>query len=312
MYSVYIIENLINHKKYIGSSVRVQKRWKEHINISKNKNSDKYNYPLYCAIRKYGLDNFSFYVIQDDFNSIYEMEEYEQNMITYYNSLTPNGYNQTLFTHSNHICHENTQKYIKKISCKCAKVNAKEEIIEIYNSYHDAARKNNLDCDYESSKIRLVCKGERSSYKNLIFRDLDENNNIISKPIKNKQGKKNIVGYKIDNPEDEIYFESISEASRKLKIERTSISKCIQGSTRYSHVGGYIFREIDIYGDIVEVDNNIDKIIDNYNEKNPIINGERKNITEWCAFYGISKTLYYNRRKKGMGVIKALTTPKRR
>lgn len=34
MYSVYKITNLTNNKSYIGSSIRVEKRWREHINCS--------------------------------------------------------------------------------------------------------------------------------------------------------------------------------------------------------------------------------------------------------------------------------------
>ena len=34
MYSVYKITNLTNNKSYIGSSIRVETRWREHINCS--------------------------------------------------------------------------------------------------------------------------------------------------------------------------------------------------------------------------------------------------------------------------------------
>mgnify|MGYP003400092489 CR=1 FL=1 len=47
MYSVYKITNLINQKTYIGSSVRVEKRWQQHKNDAFNSNNKKYNYPLY-------------------------------------------------------------------------------------------------------------------------------------------------------------------------------------------------------------------------------------------------------------------------
>ena len=92
MYSVYKITNLINNKSYIGSSIRVEQRWKEHINSSKNPNDPKYNYPLYKAFRKYGLENFSFDIIADDFNTKEEMQLYENKMIIFYNSYN-NGYN---------------------------------------------------------------------------------------------------------------------------------------------------------------------------------------------------------------------------
>ena len=49
---------------------------------------------------------------------------------------------------------------------------------------------------------------------------------------------------KKDNPEDIVYYESISEASRVEKINRQSIGKCIAGSSRYSTVGGRIWRKV--------------------------------------------------------------------
>jgi predicted GIY-YIG superfamily endonuclease len=47
MFTVYKITNLINEKAYIGSSIRVEERWKQHIAASNNPNSPRYNYPLY-------------------------------------------------------------------------------------------------------------------------------------------------------------------------------------------------------------------------------------------------------------------------
>ena len=92
MYSVYKITNLTNNKSYIGSSIRVETRWREHINCSQRLNDEKYNYPLYQAFRKYGIENFSFEILKDDFNSIEEMQQYEKDMILAYNSYNF-GYN---------------------------------------------------------------------------------------------------------------------------------------------------------------------------------------------------------------------------
>ena len=312
MFVVYKITNLINNMCYIGSSVNVKRRWKQHINASKNISSPIYNYPLYQAFRQFELKNFSFEIINDDFDSIEEMENYEQQMIDKYNSLVPNGYNQTRQTHSNNIQFENYQKHIQKISQKCAKVNNKEEIIEIYLSYHDAARKNNKDGDYNATKVRQVCKGELiSCFNGMYFRDLDNNNNIISKPIKNYKKRKTIIGINVNIPEQEIYFSSISECSKKIGADRQSISKCVNGNSRYSIVHGYIFREIDKDGNIVDNGISIEEKINEYNLSNPIINGVRHSISEWCQIYNISKNSYYYRLKKGMTPEEAITMPKK-
>lgn len=239
MYSVYKITNLQNQKCYIGSSIRVYKRWNQHKNEAFNVHSSKYNYPLYQAFRKYGLENFSFEILKDDFDSEQEMQDYEHEMICYFDSYN-NGYNQTYSTNQTQLAKENLEKYLVLIRKKCAKVDINQNILEQYNSYHEAAEKNLGDGDVFASVVRRVCKGEIGSYNNLIFRDLDENNQVISFQIKHPHGRKAIIGIKIDNPEEEIYFESISKASETLCLDRHSISKCLQGDVKYSCVGGYI------------------------------------------------------------------------
>ena len=152
---IYKITNKINNKCYIGSSIRVEKRWKEHINASKNPNNPQYNYPLYSAFRKYGIENFTFEILKDDFNSI-------------------------------------------------------------------------------------------------------------------------------------------------------------KGDNRYSIVKGYIIRELDLYGNIIENNISIQDRIDEYNLHNPLINGERHSISEWSKIYNIARQTVMNRIKNGMDIVEAITTPTRR
>ena len=173
-------------------------------------------------------------------------------------------------------------------------------------------KKNGLNGENYATKIRNVCKGKTSSFQNdLIFRDLDENNKIIEQPFKYYNGKKPLIGINLDT-EEEVYFSSISEAASILNIDRQSIGKCIQGNNRYTKVGGYVFRELDFDGNIIEITPSIQEVIEQYNKSNPVINGERHTITEWCEIFNISKCSYYQRLKKGMGVVEALTTPKGR
>lgn len=312
MFSVYKITNTINNRCYIGSSIHPNKRWQQHINSAYNPNSPGYNYPLYQAFRKYGIEKFTFEILRDDFESVEEMEEYEYDAIIEYSGYNE-GYNQTLHTHSNNICHENCQKYLKKISCKCAKVDKSNNILEIYLSYHDAARKNGFDGDIYASKIRAICKGQNSSINDeLFFRDLDAEGKVIVKPFKPYKNRKTLIAIKIDNPEEVLYFPSILAAANALNTERRSIQYCIQGSDRYSKVKGYILREIDENGDIIETEKTIDDRLEEYDMTNPLINGERHTISEWCNIFGITKTCFYYRRKKGMSVVEALTTPSRR
>ena len=85
---IYKITNLINQKSYIGQSVDIERRWKDH-----RKRVQTGDNVLYRAIRKYGIDNFSFEVIQEcSPKELNELERYYVNLYdTYYN-----GYNSTL------------------------------------------------------------------------------------------------------------------------------------------------------------------------------------------------------------------------
>ena len=311
MYSVYKITNLTNDKCYIGSSMGVEKRWKEHINTAFNKNSKCYGYPLYCAFRKYGIDNFSFDILRDDFDSIEDMRNYEKDMILFFNSCDK-GYNQTYETYPTQIATENCQKANQRIRQRCAKVDVYNNIIEEYESYHDAARKNGLDSNCAST-IRGVCKGAKHSCNGAVYKDLDAEGKVIDVEYKTRKRRTALYALNVKTLE-EFYYESILVASKATGLERKRIHDCISGSPRFSIIHDLIFREIDEYGELVEIPNTptLEEKLEEFNERNPVINGERHNIREWCEIYNITPASYYKRKRHGMTTIEALTTPKRR
>lgn len=58
---VYLITNAVNGGKYVGiTTQKLVRRWKHHIS-----HSDGHDYPLYRAIRKYGVDNFKVEPIEE-------------------------------------------------------------------------------------------------------------------------------------------------------------------------------------------------------------------------------------------------------
>ena len=87
MIGIYKITNLKNNKIYIGQSKDIQRRWNEH------KYDERHNSPIHNAIKKYGIDNFQFEVIEEC--SLQELNEREKYWIEYYDSYN-NGYNLTL------------------------------------------------------------------------------------------------------------------------------------------------------------------------------------------------------------------------
>lgn len=89
---IYKIENLINGNCYIGQSVNIYKRWQSEKEVAFNSQSEAYNYPLSCAFRKYGIENFSFNILEECQRE--ELNEKEIYWIAQYDSYN-NGYNQT-------------------------------------------------------------------------------------------------------------------------------------------------------------------------------------------------------------------------
>jgi group I intron endonuclease len=92
MIGIYCLKNKINNKKYIGQSINIEKRFLEHFNNSKNPNANGYNSKFYRAIRKYGIHNFEFSIIEE--LSLDKLNERETFWIQYYDSYK-NGYNST-------------------------------------------------------------------------------------------------------------------------------------------------------------------------------------------------------------------------
>lgn len=92
---IYKITNKINNKCYIGQTIKSgEERWKEHQQHAYGSHSNDINKTLYQAIRKYGIENFTFDIIQDNIETVEQLDKAEIYWIDYYNSFVK-GYNET-------------------------------------------------------------------------------------------------------------------------------------------------------------------------------------------------------------------------
>ena len=84
---IYKITNTINNKCYIGQTIKsAEDRWKEDQSHAFGTHINDINKTLYQAIRKYGLENFTFEVLQDNIETFEQLDKAEIYWIDYYNS----------------------------------------------------------------------------------------------------------------------------------------------------------------------------------------------------------------------------------
>lgn len=210
MCGIYKIENLINGKIYIGKSIDIQKRFRSHINDSFNENKSSYEHLIHKAIRKYGVDNFSFDVIEQcDDNILNEREIY---WISFYGCCVldgnDKGYNMTRGGDGS--------SYLD--------VNKIKELWDDGLPINDIAEQ--LQCDRHSVSRHIKC------YEN--FNEAENKKrkyNLIS-----KSNSKPINQYDLDG-ELICQYESILDASEKTGVGYRTICSNIQGKS--SSAGGF-------------------------------------------------------------------------
>lgn len=144
---IYKIENLINAKKYIGQSIDIERRFREHKKPYKRINPTK---ELYIAFNEFGIENFSFEIIEECSQEL--LNEREKYWIEYYDSLN-NGYNMSTI--------ENLQKKFDWYTVK----EVQEKLMNTTISNQDLAN------EYQASNtwISLVNKGELWYNKKLSY-----------------------------------------------------------------------------------------------------------------------------------------------
>ena len=64
MIGIYKITNVKNGDCYIGQSIDIGRRWRSHLSCH-SREGTHYEYYLYRAFRKYGVDNFKFEVLEE-------------------------------------------------------------------------------------------------------------------------------------------------------------------------------------------------------------------------------------------------------
>ncbi len=218
---IYKIENLLNHKCYIGQSINIEHRFSKH-------KSAKDNFYIHRAIQKYGKENFSFEIIEEC--SEKELNNRENYWINFYNSLVPNGYNMILGG-------SNGAGYAK--GKEVEQYSLIGEYLNTFSSALQASEQTGLN----HSNICACCRGERNyvgiyqwRYKNssLKLKKFKEVEIIISKKIIIQQFSKDDILIK--------EYPSANSAHKETGISCGNICECCNGNRKTA--GGYKWKKI--------------------------------------------------------------------
>lgn len=206
---IYRIYNKITTESYIGQSIDIKRRILNHMNVAYNENSPEYNYPLYQSIRKYGLDNFEVYVLENCTPD--ELNDREIYWISLFDTYI-HGYNQT--TGGTDV--KQPPKYLNQL------------IIDLQNGVLSYK---------ELSGIYLLTTQQIG----LINRGISFKQSNLSYPL-----RKNTKGVVWCDPVTcEVYeeFESVTDAAKFINTSTTAISQvCLGHNLNYK---GYYFQYID-------------------------------------------------------------------
>ena len=157
---IYQIINLINNKKYIGSSIDVNRRKREHYSkLNRNIHSNKY---FQNSWNKYGEENFNFEIIEciENKNDLIIREQYYINLFDTNNktkgyNIRPNALNNLGFHHSE----KTKQKFTE---------NSLGENNNFYGKHHSEYTKSilsNLLCGEKNGNAKLTEDDVLSIYK---------------------------------------------------------------------------------------------------------------------------------------------------
>lgn len=218
---IYCIENIIDGKKYIGQSVNISARWKQHKNTLRN--NTHFNDYLQKAWNKHGEENFKFYVLE--FCDIENLDSAEVYYIDLYKTLNrSNGYNLTSGGSLNKEYSDETRQKIRQALIG-----------------HEVS----MEARLKISKNHAYIKGKfNPNYGNKLSDEAKQRiSNANKGRISQRRNRCNVYCVELDK-----IFDDATEAGKALKIDSSAILKCCRGERKTC--GGYHWKFINLENNI--------------------------------------------------------------
>ena len=230
MSGVYQIYNTVNGKRYIGSSIHIEQRFKEHLrNLRANKHANAH---LQSAWNKYGEHSFVFEEVE-----LCEPDQclkIEQEYIDYYYAADRKfGYNIDPYAdHTGNTLSEETRKKIsEKVKGRKWSKEQRENWSKIMTGRKKPKQSQTMKQKYANGEFSLPRFNEVSEEKRKSW------SANISKAVRKRYSdySNRPKGYwlKVNFSNDVKYYPSLREASRQLGIDKGAIQYCFKRKQGY-------------------------------------------------------------------------------
>lgn len=218
---IYKITNKILEKSYVGQSIHIEDRWKEHL-------WGKGNADLYVDFHKYGVENFTFEILEICNKEL--LLEREKYWIAFYDTYH-NGYNMNDGGDNSHFAITKTKKIVY-----CYDLDG--NFITEYESLSEAERQTGIP---NSNISRAISTGGRTQKYLWSYEKLPHINKYKRKTGKVPHKTKKVGQFSKTNELLEIY-NSLIEAKEKTGISDASISQVCHQKRKTA--GGFIWKFI--------------------------------------------------------------------
>ena len=217
---IYEIRNIVTNDIYIGASKNIKRRFCEHKSPKKIRTG---NNEIYKAIRRYGLENFQFNIIEScDPKDLFKREEYYISLLKPKYSMNNGGKGNP-----GHMVNSDSRNILS------------QKLKHVWNQKTDDEKefiiKNNLKGPSKGHEVSRTTRDKiRNKLKNRIMSE--EQKKKISISLKGKQRtneshKKIVIATKITNNE-KIIFQSVKEAAIFLKVNPSTVTHTLKGDQK--------------------------------------------------------------------------------
>lgn len=215
---IYKITNLINGKMYIGQSVNIERRWRDERAAVNASYDHEYYSPKCRAMRKYGLENFSFEILEECASS--ELNQREKYWADTLHTYTPDGYNVAICGHNsswhwNKLTPESFQQLVVDLQTSTM---SEVELAKKYSVSLDTVSTINLGkrcvMDYLDYPLRKSPLNKKAKNKCPICGRVKDSHADVCRHCYKKQQLADLPREILDC----IYYQSMCAAARKLGI----------------------------------------------------------------------------------------------